>query len=514
MANKCIDMINLRQIFRMISDNMSIRRISEYLGPHRDTVRKYVELFRESGLSYGDIEKMTDEELYDRFCRKDAKQTEKYEKLVDKLPDLEKELKRVGVTKQLLWQEHKEEFPDGYNYSQFCHYITDYLKKNEAVMHFDYLAGDKMMIDFAGQKLHITNPKTGEIRDVEVFIAILCKSQHAYVEAVESQTIPDFLKATENALRFFGGAPRVIICDNLKSAVNKSCKYEPELNRNFEQFALHYKTTIMPTRSYKPKDKALVESTVNRVYQNIYAPLRNRTFRSIEEVNEALAEKNDAYNSKDFYNRNYSRQQVFEEIEKKELTPLPFERYYIKQYQRLTVNKNYHIYLKDDQHYYSAPYRFVSKKVQVVSTQRTVEIYFDRRRIATHKRDRSLYQYSTTPEHMPPEHKFVDGWSPDFFIDWAHGIGKETEDYIRILLEQKPHPEQSYKSCLGVLSYAKKIGKTRLNQACYRALTFKSYSYITIKNIISKGLDKLEIDTTKQIVLPDHNNVRGSDYYK
>jgi transposase len=147
MANKCINMINLRQIFRMISDNMSIRRISEYLGPHRNTVRKYVELFRESGLSYEDIEKMTDEELYDRFCRKDAKQTEKYEKLVDKLPDLEKELKRVGVTKQLLWQEHKEEFPDGYNYSQFCHYITDYLKKNKAVMHFDYLAGDKMMID-------------------------------------------------------------------------------------------------------------------------------------------------------------------------------------------------------------------------------------------------------------------------------------------------------------------------------------------------------------------------------
>jgi transposase len=490
MANKCINMIDLRQILRLFSDNTSIRRIAERIQVHRDTVNKYVDLFRESGLSYEDIEKMSDEELYEKFCRKDHKQSEKYEKLEERLPYFEKELRRTGVTKQLLWYEHKEEFPDGYNYSQFCHYISDYLKKNEAVMHFEYQAGDKMMIDFTGKKMQVTDRKTGETKDMEVLVAVLCKSQFTYVEAVESQTIPDFLKATENALRFFGVSPQVIISDNLKSAVKKSSKYEPELNRNFAQFALHYNTSIMPTRSYKPKDKALAESTVSRCYRNIYAPLRNMTFYSLEELNKAIGEKNDAYNAKNFYNRSYSRQQLFEEIEKKELKPLPSEKYFIKGYKRLTVNKNYHIFLTEDQHYYSVPYRYVSKKVQVVSTQRTVEIYFDRRRIAFHKRNYSKYQYSTIPEHMPPQHKFVAGWNPDTFINWAKGIGNDTEEYIRKLLVQKSHPEQSYKSCLGVLSYAKKVGKTRLNNACNRALSFKSYSYMTIKNIIDKGLDK------------------------
>ncbi len=268
---------------------------------------------------------------------------------------------------------------------------------------------------------------------------------------------------------YFNGTPRAIVPDNLKSGVNKSSPYEPELNEDFRNFALHYGTCILPTRSRKPKDKALVENAVRIVYYRIFAELRDRIFFSLDDLNEAIWKELDKYNMVNFQGRDYSRNDLFKEVEEKELRPLPENRYEIKEYSQLTVNKNCHIWLKCDEHYYSVPFKYIGNKVKVSYSKRLVEIYHKYTRIAVHKRDYGKYRYSTVKEHMPSHHQFVSDWNPEKFINWASGIGKGTEQYIREILDRKQHPEQGYKSCLGILKHAKTHGKERLENACQRA---------------------------------------------
>ena len=513
MANVSIEMINIRQIIRLHSENISRREIEKLLSVTRKTISKYISLSESAEINYHEIADLSDEALSKLFLEKEKPEKERLEILNSLLPTFEKDFKCKGVTKFLLWEEYKRDHPGGYNYTQFCFHLNKYLKKNEAVMHFEHKAGDKMFIDFAGQKLQITDSKTGEITEMEVFVSVLGSSQLTYVEAVPSQRKADFISATENALHFYGGSPRAIVPDNLKSAVTKSCRYEPSLNADFKNFALHYATTILPARSLKPRDKSLVEGAVKIIYTRIYAKLRKRTFFRLIDLNEAIWEKLDEHNEINFQGRNYSRQDMFEETEKKELSILPAQKYEIKEYARLTVNKNCHIYLSADKHYYSTPYKYIGRKVKVVYTKSHVEIYLNYSRIAFHRRDYSLYKYSTTKEHLPSHHQFVSDWSPDKFINWASGYGEETEHYIRKVLESKQHPEQAYKSCIGILSFGKKYGKARLKNACKRAIYYNSYSYNTIKNILKKGLDKIEFEKQKQFTLPLHENVRGESYY-
>ena len=513
MANASIDMINIRQILRLHNDGVSKREIEKLLGITRKTISKYISLLESAGLSYEELKDRSDSELFKLFLEKEKPSSDRLQKLQMMLPSMEKELKRTGVTKFLLWEEYKSEYPGGYNYTQFCHYFREYLKPNEATMHFEHKAGDKMFIDFTGKKLSVTDKKTGEITEVEVFVAILGASQMTYVEAVESQQKDDFITATENALHYFEGSPRAIVPDNLKSGVTKSCKYEPILNEDFNNFLLHYGSCALPARSRKPKDKSLAENAVRIIYSRIFAKLRNKTFFSLADLNEAIWELLEMHNKTNFRGRDYSRYDLFKEIEEKQLNKLPEERYEIKSYKTLKVNKNCHIYLSEDKHYYSVPFRFISKHVRVIYSKRNVEIYHNHKRIAYHIRDRRNYIYSTIKEHMPSHHRFVSEWNPQKFIKWAANIGEETEYYIKRILDSKQHPEQGYKSCIGILTFAKKISKQRLNNACKRAIYYNSYSYIAIKNILAKGYDKLKLDNPEQFTLPMHKNVRGSSYY-
>jgi len=301
--------------------------------------------------------------------------------------------------------------------------------------------------------------------------------------------------------------------DNLKSAVIKSNRYEPTLNETFLDFAEHYGTTILPARSYKPRDKSLVEGMVKILYTRVYTALRDRIFYSLKELNAAIREALEIHNATRLTGRPYTRKDVFTEVEKNVLSPLPERRYELKQLSFATVMLNGHVLLGQDKHYYSVPYQFIRKKVKLLYSQSQVEVYYKYNRIAFHQRKHKPYGYTTITEHLASAHKFITEWTPQKFINWAESIGESVKEYILKILEKKQHPEQAYKSCMGVLSLAKKVGGDRLKNACKRAIEYNMYSYKTIQNILEKGLDKVDHDSQMEDVIPEHGNIRGKEYY-
>ena len=381
-------------------------------------------------------------------------------------------------------------------------------------MRMEHKAGGKLFIDFTGKKFTIVDRDTGELKELEVFVCILGSSQYTYVEACASQKLEDFIRCTENALWFYGGVPRALVPDNLKSAVTKSSRYEPKVNEVFADFAEHYETAVLPTRTYRPRDKAIVENAVRIIYTRVFAPLRNETFHSVADINTAIRELLEKHNDMSFRGREYSRRSLFLEVESRELMPLPEKRYEIKRYAQATVHKNSHIYLGRDKHYYSVPYRHIGKQVKLVYTDSMVEVYHKHERLAVHQRNRKRYGYTTLAEHMPSHHRFVSEWSSERFISWAGNIGESCQGYIMAILDKKQHPEQSYKSCLGVLHLAKKYGRGRLDNACRRATEYGAYNYNMVERILKKGWDKLDEGADDNLEMPEHQNIRGGKYYE
>ena len=415
---------------------------------------------------------------------------------------------------QRLWEEHKAEYGDVYSYSRFCYHFQVWRNSSELTMHIEHKSGDKTFVDFTGKKLQIKNSILGEERDVEVFVAILGASQLTYVEAVESQKKADWIRVNENAFRYFGGVTRGIVPDCLKSGVTKGDKYEPDLNPEYLDFAKHYGTTILPARPYRPKDKALVENAVRIVYAWIFAPLRNQTFYSLKDLNDAISVELESYNSKPMQRLKISRRELFNETEKSELKPLPREMYEFKRFCKLKVQFNYHIFLSEDRHYYSVPYQHRGKKVDVMYTESTVDISYNHVRLTFHKRDRQLNGYTTLKEHMPSHHKWVTGWSAERLIKWADSLGDSVKMLVEIILNSREHPEQGFKVCLGILNMSKEYGGLRLNKACKRSIYFHNYSYKGVKNILKNGLEDMELDEELPYQsLPEHENIRGNKYY-
>jgi transposase len=378
----------------------------------------------------------------------------------------------------------------------------------------EHKAGDKLYVDYTGSKLAITDRESGEIKEVEVFVAVLGASQYTYVEASMSQKQEDFISSVEHALIYFGGVPRAIVPDNLKSAVTKASKYEPFLNQVFEDFSLHYETTILPARPNKPRDKSLVEGGVKIVYNRIFSALRNEVFFSIQELNMRIHELLVLYNQIPFQGRECSRESLFKEIDQPCLKALPVERYILKKYALATVLKSSHVMLSEDKHYYSVHYKYLGEKVKLIYNASTVEIYHKTERIAFHQRHAKPNGYTTIREHMPSKHNFVTDWNPEYFLNWATNTGTATHAVIEQLLNGRQHPEQAYKSCIGILNLAKKFGKERLNNACERALYFQCCNYGSIKNILDKGIDLSPPPTTTQYSIPFHDNIRGQQYYQ
>jgi transposase len=515
MANTTISMSKIRQLLRLHAQGRSKLQIAEHTGISRNTLKKYLKEFISSGLSFTEINELSDKDLESLFVRPEDKPiNDKLRTLFSLFPAMDKELKRKGVTRSLLWEEYKLKHSDGIGLSQFKKYFAQWKSQVNPTMRMEHKAGDKLYVDFAGQKLTIVDKQTGEIQEVEIFVAILGASQLTYVEAVMSQQKEDFIGACESALHFYGGVPLAIVPDNLKSAVTKSSKYEPTLNESFADFAQHYGTIILPARAYKPRDKALVENAVRIVYTRIYAKLRNNVYFTLEEINLAILSALEEHNKAHLRGRNYSRIQQFEEIERSTLLPLPALRYELKKHLFATVMKNGHVALSADKHYYSVPYRFIGKKVKVMFSRTMVEIYYSYERIAEHKRIKSPYNYTTDQEHLASAHRFVSEWTPEYFLSWADKIHEDVKLYVLKILDRKQHPEQAYKSCVGILSFSKKVGNERLIKACQRALGYGLYNYKTIQQILEMGLDKFDEPENEQLEMPLHDNIRGKEYYQ
>jgi len=379
-------------------------------------------------------------------------------------------------------------------------------------MHIEHKAADKMYIDFAGATLPYVDIDTGEIKEGQVFVAILGWSQYSYVEAIPNQTIEEFITVCENALHFFEGVPLAIVPDNLKSAVFKPSKYEPILNENFKAFADHYGVAVIPARSRKPKDKAHVENMVKISYQSIYAKIPDRQLLSLVELNQEVRIHLQELNNNILTGKECSRADQWA-MEKTQLQPLTESKYQMRKIKQVTVMKNGHVYLSEDQHYYSVPYELIGKKLNMQYSRSVVTIYFKYQLIAEHKRLRSPHNYTTEAEHMPPQHRYVTEWSPTFFLEKAKAIDASVEYYISQVLAKKQHPEQAYKSCQGILSFAKRVGHTRLIKACKRAHEIGYYNYKIIEDILKRHLDQYEEDPVVE-EMPLHENIRGGDYYQ
>lgn len=513
MANKPILMSKLRQVIKLYCQGQSKLQISNVTGLSRNTIRKYVYVLVSLRTTWEQVSLLSDKELDELFCKEpDPPIDDRIEALHDFFKEHDKRLRQRGMTMMHLHRDYLAVHPDGFRMTAFYRHYGLWKRRVHPSMHMVHKAGDKLFIDFTGEKLQVVDAESGEVKLMEVFVAILGASQLTYVEAVESQRVEDLISCTENALHYFGGAPNAIVPDNLKAAVIKSHRYEPKLNENFEAFADHYGMVVLPARAYKPKDKALVEGAVKIIYSKIFASLPAAA-SSLPELNVNIHQLLDIHNGDPFNGRAYSRRQQFEDIEKGTLQALPDKRFELRHSCEVTVMKNGHVCLTVDKHYYSVPYGYISKKVKVLYSKSSVEIFYKYERIASHPRVRHAHHYTTEPAHMATQHQVMAQWNPQHFLDQARAIGKDVEFFISQVLLRKQHPEQAYKSCQGILSFAKRIGHQRLTKACQRAHGYGLYNYRAIEDILNRGLDLYDLEEDSQ-PMPKHDNIRGKNYYQ
>jgi len=518
MSQQPLTMEQLKQILQLKNDGVAIREIVRRTGISRNSIKKYLLRFEQTleekitGISNQQLA----EAAYD--TETSFLTIERRQALIKHFTYAESELKKTGVTRHLLWQEYKEHQPDGYNYSQYCHHLSVFLKKKDVVMHLHYDAGDMIMMDFAGKKMSYVCADSGEIIECQVFISVLPHSGLIFCKAVRSQNTYDFIDCINSMLKFYEGVTLTILCDNLKTAVIRPDKYEPVFTDICYQLSDHYATTFSATRPYRPRDKAMVERCVNIVYAHIYAPLRDRIFSSLSELNHAMHEQLRQLNDKPYKNTSYSRRYFYEQNERAKLKPLPTEVFILKKCTLATVQRNYHIQLPEDHHYYSVPYGYAGKKVKVWFDNKTVEIYDEHSRIAFHLRSHITQSaYHTIAEHMPSNHQYavnIKGWTKPDLLARARQVGTHTAQVAEHILSSSIYPEQNYKSCYGMLMLQKTFGSSRLEAACARALGAPRVNYTMIKNILYAGLDKQQQTQDNNNSLPDHENIRGRDHYQ
>ena len=519
MPGKTKTMEQIRNIISQRNQGNSIRSIALNFSISRNTVRSYLRLIEQSDYSLKEALDLPVEQLAGICCRtQDGGQEESsYGVLHQKLPHYVKELKRRHVTRQILWEEYREECPSGYGYTRFCYYLNHYVSKNDVTAIFTHRPGEKVMVDFAGDPLSYVDRHTGEEIKCQVLVSVLPHSSYIYAEALGSQNQQDFLTGLNHIFIHLGGVPPCVVCDNLKSAVKKANRYEPQFTELIEQLSLHYNTTFMATRVRKPRDKASVESSVNTVYQRVYTRLRNRQFFSLKQVNAGLKEALQDLNSRNLQGRNYCRKEIFEKYERDKLITLPAETLEIKKNVLAKVQRNYHVILGEDMHQYSVPWQYAGKRVKITYTGQWAEIYLDHKRIALHQRDMRKHAYSTLKEHMPDNHRAVwemKGWDAAYFIREARKNGPNTQKAIGKVLESKSFPEQTYNSCLGILRLADKYGAQRLESACKLVLGSPRINYGIINNILTNHMDQLsDQQACLDFTTPEHENLRGENYY-
>lgn len=431
------------------------------------------------------------------------------------LPDpayIHAERSRPGVTLELLHLEYLEKHPDGYRYTQFCEVYRRWCKRRRLSMRQVHVAGEKVFVDYSGKQPSIVDPKTGEVIAVELFVAVLGASNFTYAEATLTQQVADWIGAHVRCFEYFDGVPRDVVCDQLKSGVTKACRYEPKIQRTYEELARHYETTVLPARPAHPKDKAKVEVGVQIAQRWILARLRHRTFFSLTELNEAIAELVEDLNDRTMRTYRASRRELFERIDRPALRPLPAERFIIGEWGTAKPNIDYHVDV--DGHYYSVPHTLRDETFDIRTTRTTVEIFLRTVRIDCYARSYERGRHTTRTEHMPKAHQAQAEWSPSRLVRWANTIGPQTASLVEAIIAERRHPEQGYRSCLGILRLSKKYGAERLEAACARAVAVGARSYRHVDSILKNGLDRTPLPTeTTTTKTATHENVRGRDYY-
>jgi transposase len=503
---KVIDILRLKY-----EAKLSHKQIAGAVGLSKGAVGKYVNLAKALGITWPLPAGMGESELEAKLFRGRSKSPSRF--LEPDFPALHQELKRKGVTLQLLWAEYVQAHgKHAYRYSQFCERYRRWRGRQRRSMRQIHRAGEKLFIDYCGPTVPIVNGSTGECQSAQVFVAVLGASNYTYAEATWTQTLPDWIASHQRAFRFFGGVAALLVPDNLLSGVSKACRYDPQPNATFQELARHYHTAILPARPRKPKDKAKAEVGVQVVERWILARLRHHTFFSLAELNQAISGLLEELNQRPFQKLPGTRRSAFESLDQPALKPLPACPYEYAEWKRVKPGIDYHVEV--DRRYYSVPHRWVGHRLEVRATAAVIEVFHKGRRIASHPRTYTE-RFITLPEHMPSAHRQHREWSPGRFLNWAQKIGPATLKVVKYQLEDLPHPEHGYRRCLGLLNHARRYSPARLEAACVRALAIHSPSYRSVSSILKQGLDRQPLPEAEptQAELPLHANVRGPGYY-
>ena len=512
MSAERLSMRKIKEVLRLKYDcDLSNEAIASSCGVGRTTVREYLRRAHQAGLSWPLPEEMSDGDL-ERLLFPPPPSIPGSQRPPPDYTAIHRELRRKGVTLFLLWQEYKEAHPDGYQYSRFCDRYREWAGKLDLPMRQDHKAGEKLFVDYAGQTMPVVDRSTGEIREAQIFVAVSGASNYTYAEATWTQSLPDWIGSHVRTFAFLGGVPELVIPDNLRSGVSSACRYEPDINPTYHEMARHYGAAVVPARVRRPKDKAKVEAGVLGAERSILARLRHQTFFSLAELNAAMATLLTEYNQRPFQKLPGSRRSLFETLDQPALRPLPGERYEYAEWKKATVNIDYHVEV--NRHYYSVPYRLVKEKVDVRMTNTVVECFHNGRRVASHLRSHLAGRHTTVNEHMPRAHREYAEWTPERLVRWAAKSGGATAEVVERILSSRPHPQQGFRSCLGIMRLGKQYGPDRLEAACARALAINATSYKSLESILKKGLDKrLLPQQSPPLPMIEHANLRGADYY-
>ena len=523
MANKALTMLQVRRILKLLMEDCSQRKIHRSTGIHRLTLKNYLHRFKSSGKTFSELFALSDHELSVLVHppRSTKSSDERYGFLNTKLKRFSEELgkKNAHVTKQVLWEEYLQDRPDGYQYSQFCYYLDQYMQQHDATMPQQHQPGYRLQIDFAGDSLWIIDPLTREHIECPVLVCTLPCSSFFYVEPLSSARQEHLIPALNRALAYLGGVPKNILSDNMKQVVTKTSRYEPLFNDLMEQWALHYQTNMQATRAVRPKDKPSVEGSVHLAYNQIYARLRNEEFTSLHALKFRVHQLLDTANDRPMTDYGKSRRERFIAFEQELLLPLPVTDFAYKHETMAKVKKNYHVILGEDRCQYSVPHENIGKTVKLIYDEAVVEVFLDFQRIALHQRivgRKGIYR--TMEEHRPESHRRYhqqQGWTEEDFTSKAAAVGPCAEEVVFRLLSSKAFVQQSFDACLGILRLQKKYGTTRLESACSLALQVSRVSYRLVHNILENNRDKAWGPVERHApMLPLHDNIRGKEVYQ
>jgi transposase len=502
-------MRRIRDVLRLCAAGMSKRQIAASLGVSATAAGESIRRARRAGLAWPLPDELSDEALEHRLYP--SPMAAKNRRPQPDWAAIHCELRRPGVTLQLLWEEHRAVHPDGYGYSRFCELYRAWEARLSPTMRQNHVAGERMFVDFAGTTLTVIDAVSGEARTAQLFVAVLGASNYTYAEAIWTQGLSDWIGAHTRAFAFFGGIPAMVVSDNLRSGITKACFYQPAVNRTYAEMAAHYGTAIVPARPYRARDKAKVEVAVQIATRFIIAKLRNRQFFALSALNAAIAELTAQINDRGSRHLGASRRALFEELERSALKPLPAEPYVFAEWKECRVGLDYHVEI--DKHYYSVPHQLLREKVWARITARTIEVFHRGKRVAAHVRSSSTRKHTTVREHMPSSHQRYADWTPERLRRQAGAIGRNTAALVEIILRERTHPEQGFRACVGIVRLAKTYGRERLEAACSRALEIGARSYSSVNSILKNDLDRRRPAMPADGPAIAHDNIRGPTYF-